>query len=153
MGRGKDRRYKISLTIDISMAFFEVSTAPAKHICVMCEMLQYLLFIPDADHCSSCPEDQHPNENQDRCIPKKIRFLPYEEKIGSILASLALFLSLITFLVRATFIKHHDTPVIKAIKQRPHLRPPHLPPALLPLLLPLHWLTHKGHLSSTTNCF
>ncbi|XP_063003389.1 vomeronasal type-2 receptor 26-like [Elgaria multicarinata webbii] len=68
----------------------------------------------DADHCSSCPEDQYPNKDQDGCIPKRIHFLPYEETVGSILASLALFLSLITSLVLTTFIQHRDTPIVKA---------------------------------------
>ncbi|XP_063003386.1 vomeronasal type-2 receptor 26-like, partial [Elgaria multicarinata webbii] len=68
----------------------------------------------DADQCDLCPEDQHPNRNQDHCISKKIHFLSYQETLGSILASLVVFLSLITSLVLATFIKHCDTPIVKA---------------------------------------
>ncbi|KAF7234602.1 Vomeronasal type-2 receptor 26, partial [Varanus komodoensis] len=70
--------------------------------------------VPDADRCIPCPEDQHPNMNQDRCIPKKIHFLSYDETMGLILVCLALFLFLITALVLATFIKHRDTPIVKA---------------------------------------
>ncbi|XP_062994261.1 vomeronasal type-2 receptor 26-like [Elgaria multicarinata webbii] len=68
----------------------------------------------DADRCSLCPEDQYPNKNQDRCIPKQLHFLSYQDTLGAVLASLALFLSLITSLVLATFIKHQDTPIVKA---------------------------------------
>ncbi|XP_063003387.1 vomeronasal type-2 receptor 26-like [Elgaria multicarinata webbii] len=68
----------------------------------------------DADHCVPCPEDQHPNRNQNQCVPKKIHFLSHQETLGSILASLVLFLTLITSLVLATFIKHCDTPIVKA---------------------------------------
>ncbi|KAF7235374.1 hypothetical protein EYD10_17796 [Varanus komodoensis] len=60
----------------------------------------------DADRCIPCPEDQHPNMNQDWCIPKNIHFLSYHETLGLILVGLALFLFLITDLVLATFIKH-----------------------------------------------
>ncbi|XP_015261945.1 PREDICTED: vomeronasal type-2 receptor 26-like [Gekko japonicus] len=68
----------------------------------------------DADHCVPCPEDQYPNKNKDQCISKNISFLSYQEILGIVLASLALFLSLITALVLATVIKYRDTPIVKA---------------------------------------
>ncbi|XP_063003388.1 vomeronasal type-2 receptor 26-like [Elgaria multicarinata webbii] len=68
----------------------------------------------DADNCTPCSEDQYPNKNQDRCIPKKIHFLHYQETLGCVLASLAVFLSLITALVLTTFIQHRETPLVKA---------------------------------------
>ncbi|XP_070794878.1 vomeronasal type-2 receptor 26-like [Pituophis catenifer annectens] len=68
----------------------------------------------DAARCDLCPEDQYPNKDKDRCIAKMLHFLSYQETLGYILASLALFLSLITTAVLVIFRKHHNTPIVKA---------------------------------------
>ncbi|XP_062993389.1 vomeronasal type-2 receptor 26-like [Elgaria multicarinata webbii] len=68
----------------------------------------------DTDDCSQCSEDQYPNKDRDRCIPKVISFLSYEDPFGKSLASVAVSFSLITVLVLQTFIKHRDTPIVKA---------------------------------------
>ncbi|XP_060089042.1 vomeronasal type-2 receptor 26-like [Heteronotia binoei] len=68
----------------------------------------------DANRCIPCSEDQYPNKKKDQCISKNISFLSYQEILGMILASLALFLSLITALILAMVIKYQDTPIVKA---------------------------------------
>ncbi|XP_007440987.1 vomeronasal type-2 receptor 26-like [Python bivittatus] len=71
----------------------------------------------DMDDCFQCPEDQYPNENKDSCLSKVITFLMYEETLGAILTSSALFFSWVTIGVLWIFIKHQDTPIVKANNQ------------------------------------
>ncbi|XP_070608152.1 vomeronasal type-2 receptor 26-like [Erythrolamprus reginae] len=68
----------------------------------------------DAAQCDPCPVDKYPNKEKDQCISKKIHFLGYQDILGYTLASLALFLSLITSAVLVVFCKYHDTPIVKA---------------------------------------
>ncbi|XP_060110941.1 vomeronasal type-2 receptor 26-like [Heteronotia binoei] len=68
----------------------------------------------DADHCNNCPEDQHPNKNQDRCIRKEKTYLSYAEPLGMVLVFFAIFFSVITVVVMWSFTWNRNTPIVKA---------------------------------------
>ncbi|XP_070584762.1 vomeronasal type-2 receptor 26-like [Erythrolamprus reginae] len=69
------------------------------------------------DECFQCPEDQYPNEKQVLCLTKVTTFLNYKETLGTVMASSSLFFSLITVGVFWIFIKHQDTPIVRANNQ------------------------------------
>ncbi|XP_060112529.1 vomeronasal type-2 receptor 26-like [Heteronotia binoei] len=71
-------------------------------------------FPQDMVDCVKCPKDHYPSKDQVECIHKDITFLTFEEPLGISLALLAVSFSLITLLILATFIKHRDTPIVKA---------------------------------------
>ncbi|XP_077774321.1 vomeronasal type-2 receptor 26-like [Podarcis muralis] len=68
----------------------------------------------DMDACVNCPEDQYPNKDQTQCIPKIISYLSYREDLAIALTSLAIIFSFVTIVVLGIFMKHKDTPIVKA---------------------------------------
>uniref|UniRef100_A0A670J5S1 G-protein coupled receptors family 3 profile domain-containing protein n=1 Tax=Podarcis muralis TaxID=64176 RepID=A0A670J5S1_PODMU len=64
--------------------------------------------------CYECEDEKYPNTNKTICIPKRATFLSFEEPLGLSLACSALSFAFITALVLEIFVKHRDTPVVKA---------------------------------------
>uniref|UniRef100_F6X645 G-protein coupled receptors family 3 profile domain-containing protein n=1 Tax=Monodelphis domestica TaxID=13616 RepID=F6X645_MONDO len=68
----------------------------------------------NAECCTKCPEDEYPNKQRDRCLPKVVTFLNRKEPLGLALALMAVSFSLLTALVLGVFVKFQDTPIVKA---------------------------------------
>ncbi|XP_015683852.1 vomeronasal type-2 receptor 26-like, partial [Protobothrops mucrosquamatus] len=68
----------------------------------------------DMDDCFECSEDHYPNKEKKDCIVKLLIFLTFEETLGIGLASAALCFFLLTSWILGTFIKHRDTPIVRA---------------------------------------
>ncbi|XP_077312025.1 vomeronasal type-2 receptor 26-like [Lithobates pipiens] len=68
----------------------------------------------DMENCIKCTEHQWSNERRDKCIPRTIDFLSYEDALGIALSILAVLLSALTVTILSIFIKHKETPIVKA---------------------------------------
>ncbi|KAL1765770.1 vomeronasal type-2 receptor 116-like, partial [Sigmodon hispidus] len=66
------------------------------------------------DQCVKCLEDQYANAEQKQCIPKAEIFRSYKDPLGMSLTLVALSFTTFTFLVLGVFVKHRDTPIVKA---------------------------------------
>ncbi|XP_070810698.1 vomeronasal type-2 receptor 26-like [Pituophis catenifer annectens] len=68
----------------------------------------------DMEKCLKCPEDQYPTKGKDDCIHKVVTYLSYKDLLGFTLVSISISLSVITALILGIFLKHRDTPLVKA---------------------------------------
>ncbi|XP_078234886.1 vomeronasal type-2 receptor 26-like [Pogona vitticeps] len=68
----------------------------------------------DMNDCQPCAEGSYPSKERNSCLPKHVSFLSYEDPFGMSLATCSLSFSFITVLVLAIYIKHHNTPIVKA---------------------------------------
>nr|XP_020665199.1 vomeronasal type-2 receptor 116-like [Pogona vitticeps] len=71
----------------------------------------------DMNDCFECPEGNYPNKEKTHCLQKYLNFLSYGEPLGMSVALLAFGLSAMTALVLGVFIKHRNTPIVKANNQ------------------------------------
>ncbi|XP_075047965.1 extracellular calcium-sensing receptor-like [Mixophyes fleayi] len=96
---------------------FRRATGQGKKICcfdcVPCSEGE-ILNPNDVTECIKCPEDQWPNVSKEKCVPKLIQFLAYDEFLGSSLAFISIISCLLTFSVLCLFIIKHKTPIVKA---------------------------------------
>ncbi|XP_056408600.1 vomeronasal type-2 receptor 26-like [Hyla sarda] len=71
--------------------------------------------ITDSENCMKCPSDEWPNEKRDRCLPKVIDFISYQnDTMASVFSFVSIFGCLVTGFIFGIFISYRDTPIVKA---------------------------------------
>ncbi|XP_053305768.1 vomeronasal type-2 receptor 26-like [Spea bombifrons] len=76
------------------------------------------VLMKDGESCEKCPENQHPNEKKDKCVPKPIEFLSYKkDSVASVFGSISVFMSVIASVILGIFILYQDTPIVRANNQ------------------------------------
>uniref|UniRef100_H0W5T6 Vomeronasal type-2 receptor 116-like n=1 Tax=Cavia porcellus TaxID=10141 RepID=H0W5T6_CAVPO len=68
----------------------------------------------DMEQCVKCSDDHYATIQQDLCLQKSVTFLAHEDLMGKMLAGTALSLTVLTAAVLGLFVKHQDTPIVKA---------------------------------------
>ncbi|KAL1777711.1 vomeronasal type-2 receptor 116-like, partial [Sigmodon hispidus] len=68
----------------------------------------------DVNQCVKCLENYFANKEKNHCLQKAVSFLAYDEPLGMIFTSIALCFSALTAVILGVFIKHKDTPIVKA---------------------------------------
>ncbi|XP_073480888.1 extracellular calcium-sensing receptor-like [Aquarana catesbeiana] len=81
--------------------------------CVPCSMGE-MTNHTDAGECTRCSSNQWSNEERNRCIPRVLEFLSYDEPLGMMLMIMVVMLSVLTVCILIVFFKNQDTPIIKA---------------------------------------
>ncbi|XP_060038240.1 vomeronasal type-2 receptor 116-like [Erinaceus europaeus] len=68
----------------------------------------------DAEQCIQCSEQEYSNQERNFCLPKLVTYLAFEDPFGMALACTALCFSVLTAGVLWVFVKHQETPIVKA---------------------------------------
>ncbi|KAM3937015.1 vomeronasal type-2 receptor 26-like [Leptodactylus fuscus] len=68
----------------------------------------------DSEICHKCPEDQWPDPEKTRCLPRVYEFLSYEDAIASFFSITVILCCAITCFIIRQFIVYWDTPLVKA---------------------------------------
>ncbi|XP_051512044.1 extracellular calcium-sensing receptor-like [Myxocyprinus asiaticus] len=68
----------------------------------------------DSLDCHRCPPEYWPNKDNDKCLPKPVEFLSWDEILGIILAAFSIAGSLVTLSMALVFYKNRTSPIVRA---------------------------------------
>ncbi|XP_072551420.1 extracellular calcium-sensing receptor-like [Salminus brasiliensis] len=68
----------------------------------------------DSLDCVNCPSELWPNERQDRCLPKPVEFLSWDDTLSIILTAFSITGAFVAVSVAAIFYKHRTSPIVRA---------------------------------------
>ncbi|ELV11359.1 Vomeronasal type-2 receptor 26 [Tupaia chinensis] len=71
----------------------------------------------DAEHCFQCAAQEYPNDERTHCLPKPVTYLDFKDALGLSMTCTALWFTVVTAVVLGVFVKHRDTPIVKANNQ------------------------------------
>ncbi|KAM5171754.1 vomeronasal type-2 receptor 26-like [Mantella aurantiaca] len=68
----------------------------------------------DSTVCFSCPWNEWPSEGKDKCLPKPVEYLSYEETLGVTLATTCISSSFVPIAILGFLIHYKTTPIVRA---------------------------------------
>ncbi|XP_036031812.1 vomeronasal type-2 receptor 116-like [Onychomys torridus] len=68
----------------------------------------------DMVKCIKCPDSHYANTKKKHCLQKVVSFLDHKDPLGMSLTTIALCFFVLTAVVLGLFVKHRDTPIVKA---------------------------------------
>ncbi|XP_075061878.1 vomeronasal type-2 receptor 26-like [Mixophyes fleayi] len=81
--------------------------------CVICSQGE-ISNQTDSTECFKCPWNKWPSQEKDRCLPKTIDYLKYEEPLGITLTATSVTSSFVPLAILGLLISYKATPVVRA---------------------------------------
>ncbi|KAM9510690.1 metabotropic glutamate receptor 6-like [Guaruba guarouba] len=82
--------------------------------CWHCELCSGYRFLAEPQSCQACPPHLRPTSNHTSCRPTPVLRLRWGDPCAAVPLALATLGLMATAFVLLTFIKHHETPIVKA---------------------------------------
>uniref|UniRef100_A0A3B4VQP7 Extracellular calcium-sensing receptor-like n=1 Tax=Seriola dumerili TaxID=41447 RepID=A0A3B4VQP7_SERDU len=68
----------------------------------------------DSPDCFPCPKEFWPNAERNKCFPKPVEFLSFDEVLGIILAAFSVGGACLAMITAAVFFRHRMSPIVRA---------------------------------------
>ncbi|XP_043323518.1 LOW QUALITY PROTEIN: vomeronasal type-2 receptor 116-like [Cervus canadensis] len=82
--------------------------------CFTCALCPERYVSNHTEQCAPCPDREYLNRERNHCLPRVVTFLAFEDSLGMSLTCTALCFCVVMAAVLWVFVKHRDTPLVKA---------------------------------------